>query len=247
VIGTRFAQGLGDGPATIFSYAYLIAALLVAITATSLALVSSVPLAREGLTPGLAGRHVVGASWLSLAVVAAASGVFALAGERVARAALGSDYGGGTGAQLGRLVFYLAPWMVVSVALSVAFPLLFVRGRARWLPLLAVAALLAQVLASWAGRAAFGLTGLAVAMAVTTGAILVVLLAALGALAFAVRGLVIAAVVCGGVAALAFGVADALLDPVPGAVAGLAIYAAALGTWRPSGLRAAWTYARALR
>ena len=29
---------------------------------------------------------------------------------------------------------YLAPWMVASIALSVAFPLLFVRGRARWLP-----------------------------------------------------------------------------------------------------------------
>jgi hypothetical protein len=247
VIGTRFAQSLGNGPATIFSYAYLIAALLVAITATSLALVSSVPLAREGLTPLLAGRHVVGASWLSLAVVAAASGVFALAGERVARAALGSSYGGGTGAQLGRLVVYLAPWMVVSVAVSVAFPLIFVRGRAWWLPVLALAALLAQVLVEWAGRAAFGLAGIAAGMAVTTGAVLVVLLAALGALAAALRGLAVAAVVCGGLAAIAFGVADALLDPVPAAVAGLAIYAAALASWRPAGLRAAWTYARALR
>jgi hypothetical protein len=84
-------------------------------------------------------------------------------------------------------------------------------------------------------------------MAGTTGAILLVLLAALGTLAFALRGLVVAAVVCGGLAALAFGVADALLDPVPAAVAGLALYAAALVSWRPSGLRAAWTYARALR
>ena len=78
------------GRPTTFSYAYLIAALLVAVTATSLALVSSVPLSRDELTPARAGRHVVAASWLSLVVVAAAAGVFALAGERVARWALGS-------------------------------------------------------------------------------------------------------------------------------------------------------------
>src|SRR5581483_11634152 len=126
VIGLRFASGLGAGRPTTFSYAYLIASLLVAVTATSLALVSSVPLARGELTPDRAGRHVVAASWLSLAIVAAAAGVFALAGEHVARWALGSSYGGGTGSQLGRLVVYLAPWMVVSVAVSVAFPLLFV-------------------------------------------------------------------------------------------------------------------------
>src|SRR5581483_2050337 len=94
VIGTRFAQGLGNGPATIFSYAYLIAALLVAVTATSIALVSSVPLARGELTAERAARHVVSASWLSLAAVAAAAGVFALVGSRVARAVLGPDYGG---------------------------------------------------------------------------------------------------------------------------------------------------------
>ena len=99
------------------------------------------PLARGDLTPARSARHVVSASWVSLAIVAGAAGVLALAGERVARLALGSSYGGGTGAELGRLVAYLSPWMVASVALSVAFPLLFVRGRARWLPLLAVAAL----------------------------------------------------------------------------------------------------------
>jgi hypothetical protein len=247
VIATRFAQGLGDGPATIFAYAYLIAALLVAVTATSLALVSSVPLAREGLTSELARRHVIAASWLSLAVVAAAAGVFAVAGETVARWALGPDYGGGAGEQLGRLVAYLAPWMVVSIAVSVAFPLLFVRGRARLLPVLAVGALLAQVPVEWAGREAWGLAGIAAGMAVTTGGILVALLWWLGALAGVLRGLLVAAALCGGLAALAFAAPRALLEPVPAALAGLAIYAAVLASWRPSGLRAAWTYARALR
>jgi hypothetical protein len=34
---------------------------------------------------------------------------------------------------------------------------------------------------------------------------------------------------------------------VPAAVIGLVLYAAVLATWRPPGLRTAWTYARTLR
>lgn len=247
VIGLRFAGGLGEGSPTTFSYAYLVAALLVAVTASSLALVSSVPLARDELTSERAARHVVAASWLSLVVVGAAAGVFALAGERVARWALGSSYGGGTGAQLGRLVVYLAPWMVASVAVSVAFPLLFVRGRARFLPLLAVAILGLHVLVEWGGRAAFGLTGIAVGMAVTTTATLAALLWPLGSLLQVLRGVALAAIVCGGLAAIAFGAPRAVLGAVPAAVVGLLLYAAVLGSWRPAGLRSAWTYARTLR
>src|SRR6202042_3530301 len=109
LIGYRFASGLGAGRPTTFSYAYLIASLLVAVTATSIALVSSVPLTRGELTPARTARHIVAASWVSFAIVAGASGVFALAGASVAKLALGSSYGGGTGAELGRLVAYLSP------------------------------------------------------------------------------------------------------------------------------------------
>src|SRR5262249_35603899 len=108
VIAYRFASDLGTGKPTTFSYAYLIASLLLAVTATSIALVSSVPLSRDELTPARASRHVVSASWVSFAIVAGAAGVFALAGQPVARLALGSSYGGGTGAELGRLVAYLS-------------------------------------------------------------------------------------------------------------------------------------------
>lgn len=247
VVGYRFASGLPAGQPTTFSYAYLVAALLVAVTATSLALVSSVPLARAELTADRAARHVVAASWLSLAVVGAAAGVFALAGARVARLVLGARYGGATGAELGRLVVYLAPWTAASVAVSVAFPLLFVRGQARFLPALAAAALGGHVLVEWGGRAAFGLAGIAAGLAVTTAAVLVALLRPLGGLASALRGLGAAAAVCGGLAALAFGAPRAVLGAVPAAGVGLALYVAALGSWRPAGLRAAWAYARTLR
>ena len=93
VIGYRFASGLGTGKPTTFSYAYLIASLLVGVTATSIALVSSVPPAPRAdagacLTPRRGG--VVG-----VAAIAAAAGVFAVAGGPGRAGALGSSYGGG--------------------------------------------------------------------------------------------------------------------------------------------------------
>jgi O-antigen/teichoic acid export membrane protein len=247
VIGYRFASGLGAGRATTFSYAYLIAAFLVSVTAASVALVATVPFAREGSSPERVARHVIAISWLSLVPVGAAAGVFALAGEGVVRRVLGPSYSGGTGAELGRLVVYLAPWMIASVALTVAYPLVFVRGRGRWLPLLAAGALGLQVLVEWGARAAFGLAGVAAGLALATAAVLVVLLAALGALVRVSAGVAIAAIVCGCVAVLSFGLPRIVVGPVAAAAIGLVVYAAALAVWRPPGLRHAWAYVRTLQ
>lgn len=247
VVAQRFASGLGTGRATTFGYAYLIAAFLVAITASSVALVATVPFAREGSSPPRVARHVVAISWLSLALVAAAAGVLALVSEPIVRRVLGSSYGGGTGAELGRLVVYLAPWMVASVAVTVAYPLVFVRGRGRWLPLLAVSVLGVHVLVEWGARAAFGLAGVAAGLALTTALVLAVLLNRLGALARTAQGLAIAAIVCGGLAVLAFGLPRLVAGPIPAAVTGLVAYCVVLAAWRPAGLRQAWTYVRTLQ
>jgi len=247
VIGYRFASGLGTGRATTFSYAYLIAAFLVAITASSIALVATVPFAREGSSASRVARHVIAISWLSLALVAAAAGVFALVSEQIVQRVLGASYGGGTGAELGRLVVYLAPWMIASVAVTVTYPLVFVRGRARWLPFLALAALGAQVVVEWGARAAFGLAGVAAGLAATTALVLAVLLARLGALRRVARGLCVAALVCGGLGALAFGLPKLVVGPYAAAVAGLVAYALVLALWRPAGLRQAWAYVRTLQ
>lgn len=247
VIGYRFASGLGAGRATTFSYAYLIAAFLVSVTAASIALVATVPFAREGSSPERVARHVVAISWLSLVPVAAAAGVFALAGEAVVRRVLGSSYGGGTGAELGHLVVYLAPWMIASVALTVAYPLVFVQGRGRWLPLLAAGALGVQVLVEWAARSAFGLAGVAAGLAVTTAVVLALLLAALGALARVSLGVAIAACACGGLALLAFGLPRLVVGPLAAALVGIVLYVVVLVAWRPSGLRHAWAYVRTLQ
>ncbi len=246
VIAYRFASSLGPGRATTFSYAYLIGAFLVAVTAASAALVATVPFAREGTSPERVARHVVAISWLSLAVVVAAAGVFALAGESVVRRVLGSSYGGGTGAELGRLVVYLVPWMVTSVAVTVAYPLVFVRGRARWLPLLAAGALAVHVLVEWGAQAAFGLAGLALGLGVTTGLVLIVLLTWLGAALPSLRGILIAAATCGVVALGAYGVPRLVLGPLAAALLGLAAYATVLAVWRPAALRHAFGYMRDL-
>jgi hypothetical protein len=247
VIAYRFATGLGAGRGTTFSYAYLIAAFLVAVTAASVALVATVPFARGGTSPERVARHVVAISWISLAVVAAAAGVFALAGESVVRRVLGSTYAGGSGAELGRLVVYLVPWMVASVAVTVSYPLIFVAGRARWLPALAVGAVLAQVLVEWSAREAFGLAGVALALGVTTALVLVVLLHALGALAGVLRGVAVAAAVCGLLAVAAFGAPRLVAGPLVSAGVGLVLYAAVIAAWRPAGLRQAWAYVRTLQ
>jgi hypothetical protein len=122
-----------------------------------------------------------------------------------------------------------------------------VRGRARWLPLLAAAALGAQVLVDWALRAAFGLGGVAAGLAVTTALVLLVLLAALGAVQRVVLGVGFAAFVCGGLAVVSFGLPRLVVGPVASALVGLVVYSGVLAVWRPAGLRHAWAYLRTLQ
>src|SRR5262249_29262116 len=159
---------------------------------------------------------------------------FALAGQPVVKAALGSSYGGGTGAELGRLVAYLAPWTIVAIALSVTFPLLFVRGRARWLPALAILALLAHVPVEWARSSAWGLGGIAAGMALTTAAVLAVLLHWLGVLRTASLGVAVAALSCGVPALAGFGLASLVPEAIAAAALGLLLYCGALAAWRPA-------------
>ena len=56
VVCLRFASGLGTGAVTSFTYAYFVAAALVAVTASSLGMVSSVPLTRGSLSDERAAR-----------------------------------------------------------------------------------------------------------------------------------------------------------------------------------------------
>jgi hypothetical protein len=247
VVCLPFAGRLGTGAVTSFGYAYLAAAGLVTVTAFSLGIATSVPLSRLGLDAAAAARHVVSVSWIALPLIGAVAGAFAVAGSDVVEAVLGGAYGSDVGEQVGRLVAVLSPWMIASVGVNVAFPLVFVAGRTRSLPLIALLALVVQAPLAWALGDWFDLDGLAVALALSTFLVLLCVLALLGALARAVRGLVLAAGVVGGVTLAAFVPPSLVLGSLAAAAVGLVLYAALLGALRPRGLTSSWGYLRALR
>jgi peptidoglycan biosynthesis protein MviN/MurJ (putative lipid II flippase) len=240
----RLATELGVGAVTSLSYAYFFAAVLVAATATSLAAISAAPLTRRGMEADDAVAHIVHGSWLSLPAIAAAAGVFALAGDQIAGWVLGDEFSGDVGQELSRLVVVLAPWMVAAVGFSLSFPLLYVAERSRVLVPVAVGALFVHVPLALALREVWGLEGPALALGLSTLGVLAVLLLALSAraLARAAAGLARVALTVGLLVAASFGVAAFVLSDAAAAVVGLGVYAALLGLIRPRGLRDAWAY-----
>jgi len=248
LIALRFAAGTGEGNVTSLSYAYLLAGMFVSATAFSLALIAAAPLTRRGLNAETAAEHVVHSAWVSLAFVGAAAGLVALLGGRVITAVLGDAYAGDVGEELGRLVVYLSPWMVASAAFSITYPLMFVMHRTRQLVPLALGAIVVDIPISIVGRELWGLTGVAIALGITTLLLVLGLMASLSPrmLALSVVGLGRLSVLVGAATALAFGGASLVLSAVPAAAAGLALYALLLVALRELGLTEAWQYVRAL-
>jgi hypothetical protein len=160
---------------------------------------------------------------------------------------LGAAYGGDVGDEVSRLVVVLAPWMVVSVGVNVAFPLAFVADRLRALPLIGAVALAAQVPLAWIGAELFELDGLALSLAASTLLVLGALLAQLGAVESGLRGIAIAALVIAAFACVAFVPVGLVAGGVVSALVGVAVYTVLVALVRPSGLRASWSYLRALR
>ena len=138
------------------------------------------------------------------------------------RRVLGSSYASDAARRSGGSSRVLSPWAVASVGIAVTFPLLFVHGRGWWLPLLAVVVLVLQVPLAWLGQTLFGLSGIALALALTTGLILVVMLAALGSAVRVIAGLAVAGATSAPSTLAAFLLPWALLAPVAGAVVGAA-------------------------
>ena len=248
VIALRFAAGTGAGNVTSLSYAYLLAGMFVSATAFSLALIAAAPLTRRGLDPDTAAEHVVHSAWVSLAFVGAAAGLVALLGGRVIAAVLGDAYAGDVGEELGRLVVYLSPWMIASAAFSITYPLMFVMHRTRLLIPIAVGAVVVDIPISIVTRDWWGLTGVTVALGISTLLLVLGLMASLSPrmLVASVVGLGRLSVVVGAATALAFGGASLVFSAVPAAAAGLALYALLLVAVRELGLTEAWQYVRAL-
>ena len=126
--------------------------------------------------------------------------------------------------------------------------MLFVAGRDRRLPAVALAALLFHVGVAWAAVEALELDGAAVALSVSTLVVLGALLLLLSpeVLVDASRGLAFGVILVGALALAAFGAAAALLPPVAAAAVGVAAFGVLLAAARSLGLRQAWGYLRTL-
>jgi hypothetical protein len=190
----------------------------------------------------------VHSAWISLAFVGAAAGLVALLGGRVVTAVLGPAFAGNVGDELGRLVVFLSPWMIGNAAFLITYPLLFVMHRTRLLIPLAVAGVVIDVPISIVCRSLWGLTGVTVALGVTTLLVVLGLMASLAPrmLWLTVNGLGRLSLLVGAATALAFGGASLVFGAVPAAAAGLALYALLLLAMRQLGLSQAWHYVRAL-
>jgi hypothetical protein len=217
-------------------------------TAFSLSLISAAPLTRRGADAESAAAHVVNSAWVSLALVGAGAGLVALVGGRVVTALLGSAYSGNVGDDLGTLVVYLSPWMVANAAFSITYPLMFVMRRTRLLLPIAIAALFVDIPISIIGRSLWGLTGVTIALGVSTLLLVLALMASLSMrmLTLTAVGLARLSLLVGAATALAFGGASLVLSAVPAAAAGLGLYALLLAAMRQLGLSQAWQYVRAL-
>jgi hypothetical protein len=248
VIALRAASGLGEGNQTSLTYAYLLAATLVAATASSLSLISSAPLTRRGLDVEGASKHVIYVSWVSLTLIGAAAGVFAIVGGTVVSFVLGDAYSGRVGSDLGHLIVYLSPWIFAAVVFSVTFPLLFVLEKPRVLVPLAALILAIDIPLSLGMRSLLELRGLVLSLAIATFLVNVALMAAvsLRMLSLTVVGLLRTALLIAALTVVSFGAADLVLNGAAAAVAGLAIYVLVLVVLRPRGLLDAWRYVRAL-
>lgn len=248
VIALRGAATLGEGNQTSLTYAYLVAATLVAATASSLSLISSAPLTRRGLDAEGATAHVLHASWLSLTLIGAAAGVLTLVGGQIVNLALGDAYSGQVGDDLGHLILYLSPWVVAAVAFSVTFPLLFVLEKPRVLLPLAALVVVVDIPLSLALRGLWGLPGLVSALALATFLVVIALMAAVSRrmLELTMLGLAKTALLVGAIAVVTFGIADVVANGAVAALLGLVLYAVALLTLRPRGLVAAFRYVRVL-
>ena len=248
LLGLRFAAKTGVGNVSSFSYAYLAASTLVGATAFSLGLISAAPLTRRGLDPEAAGRHVVYAAWVSLSIVGAAAGVFAIVGGRIMELVLGSAYSGGVGRQVGHLVVYLALWMLAWVGFAVTFPLVFVADKRSTLVPLAITGFAVCIPLGLGLRALWGLPGIAIAIGLSTMLVAAGLMWTISptTLAIAAAGLARLALALGAAVALAFGTMSIATTPVAAAVLGVLVYGVVVMAMRSLGLSEAWAYVRGL-
>ena len=228
VICVAVASRDGAGEATIYAYAYFTAALLVATTAVSSAMVRTPKLLAGAERADATIVEATTTYRFTLVLVGPALGLIAVAGAPIADFLLGDAFDGASADRLVVTLLCLTGWVLGSAAGIFAIVDLLARNKQRELALVAAGQLVLLVPLAIAGRAAAGVAGVAVAQSIVmVGATLCQLWLAFGDRARGALGSMLATTLrAAAVMALAFapGIAIALVGDSTGAtVAAVAI------------------------
>ncbi|MFL5825946.1 MAG: hypothetical protein ACJ76V_05430 [Thermoleophilaceae bacterium] len=168
VICVAVASRAGSGEATLYAYAYFSAAILVAMTATSAAMVRSPRLlSEEARSPRVMAQSSLATYRVTVVVVMPVLALAALVGQPVLAFVLGGAFGHDDTVRLVVTLLLLSGWVLGTAAGTFAVVELLARGQLRALALIAVAQVLLLAPLAIAGREAWGIRGIAVAQSVS--------------------------------------------------------------------------------
>ncbi|HEX8856955.1 MAG TPA: hypothetical protein VF752_15275 [Thermoleophilaceae bacterium] len=164
VICVAVASRAGSGEATLYAYAYFSAAILVAMTATSAAMVRSPRLlSSEARSEQVMAQSAMATYRVTVVVVTPVLAVAALVGQPVLEFVLGGAFGHDDTVRLVETLLLLSGWVLGTAAGTFAVVELLARARLRELALIGVAQVLLLVPLAIAGREAWGIRGIALA------------------------------------------------------------------------------------
>jgi peptidoglycan biosynthesis protein MviN/MurJ (putative lipid II flippase) len=164
VICVAVASRAGSGEATLYAYAYFSAAILVAVTATSAAMVRSPRLLSEqARSPDVMADSTKATFRVTVVIVTPLFAVAALVGRPVIGFVLGSAFGHDDTVRLVVALLCLAGWVLASAASVFAVMEMLAQRRLGQLAAVAVAQVLVLIPLAIAGREAWGIRGIALA------------------------------------------------------------------------------------
>ena len=166
VICVAVASRDGAGEATIYAYAYFTAALLVATTAVSSAMVRTPKLIAGAQGAEATITEATTTYRFTLVLVGPALGLIAVAGAPIADFLLGGAFDDASAERLVVTLLCLSGWVLGSAAAVFAIVDLLARGRQAALAAVAVGQLVLLVPLAIAGRALAGVEGVAVGQSV---------------------------------------------------------------------------------
>lgn len=177
LLSIAIAARLGEGEATLFAYAFMIANMLVGVTSNVTAMVRSPALLESDERSADVAAAGVWSFRFTVVLVGPVLAMTVLVGGPLIGFALGSGYDDADVNNILVTVAVLSGWILASAAAIFAVVELLARGELRRLLALTVAQVVALTLMALAGAAWIGIEGIAAASSIALTATAVVLLA----------------------------------------------------------------------